>query len=210
MLIDDLITKDINEPYRMFTSSAEHRLSLRADNASMRLTRLAHAAGLIDENHHRIFNKYKKSVNKIRGDCKKSFVFTCEKKVPLLSYLRQPKNSIYDSGVDSRLIKNHSLESVFTAETDIKYEGYVKIENMRVEKIKKMEYVNIPNKFDYNSIPNLSLESKEKLMRILPETLGQASRIDGVRPADIGVLAIFLKSFSAPVSRETPRCVSEN
>ena len=127
--------------------------------------------------------------------------------MPLLDYLRQPKNSIYDSGVDALVIKNHSFESLFTAETDIKYEGYVKIENIRVQKIKEMDHIGIPENFDYNSITNLSLESKEKLTRVLPETLGQASRIDGVRPSDVGVLAVFLKSSSALVSRETRHSV---
>ena len=114
----------------------------------------------------------------------------------LLNYLRGPKNSIYDNCVDRGLIKNHSYESIFTAETDIKYEGYIRIENMRVKKIKKMEHIKIPNKFDYNALSNLSLESKEKLIRVLPETLGQASRIAGVRASDVGILAIFLKSDS--------------
>ena len=119
-----------------------------------------------------------------------------KKKVLLSDYLKQPKNSIYDDCVDRGLIKNHSYESIFTAETDIKYEGYIRIENMRVKKIKKMENIKIPNKFDYKGLPNLSLESKEKLLRVLPETLGQASRIAGVRPSDVGILAIFLKSVS--------------
>ena len=98
--------------------------------------------------------------------------------------------------VDKKFITTYSPDSIFTAETDIKYEGYVKIENMRVEKIKKMGNIKIPSKFDYNALPNLSLESKEKLFRVLPETLGQASRIAGVRAADVSVLAIFLKSIS--------------
>ena len=91
------------------------------------------------------------------------------------------------------ILEKHSHESIFTAETDIKYEGYVKIENARVNKLMKMETVKIPNLFDYSSLTNLSSESKEKLCRVKPETLGQASRIAGVRPSDIGVLAIFLK-----------------
>ena len=121
-------------------------------------------------------------------------ISTNGKKIFLSSYLKRPENSIYDDVVDRDLIKNYSPESIFTAETDIKYDGYVRIENMRVKKIKKMDSVKIPNKFDYSSLTSMSLESREKLMRVLPETLGQASRIAGVRPSDIGVLAIFLKS----------------
>ena len=121
-------------------------------------------------------------------------VFSGDNKILLPSYIKRPKNSIYDECVAKDLIKNHSSESIFTAETDIKYEGYVKIENLRVEKIKKMEYIKIPNEFDYNLLSNLSLESKEKLIRVMPVTLGQASRVAGVRPSDVGVLAVFLKS----------------
>jgi tRNA uridine 5-carboxymethylaminomethyl modification enzyme len=87
------------------------------------------------------------------------------------------------------------IDSVFTAETDIKYEGYVKIENSRVKNLRKMENIAIPGHFDYSLLSNLSSESKERLGRVRPETLGQASRVAGVRPADIGVLALFLKSF---------------
>ena len=194
VLIDDLITKDINEPYRMFTSRAEHRLSLRSDNAAIRLTERALVAGLITNKQYSIFSKYRNSVNEIKRLCKKTLISTNGKKVFLPNYLKRPECSIYDEGVDKNIIKNHSHESIFTAETDIEYEGYVKIENMRVKKIKKMDFIKIPKNFDYNSIPNLSLESREKFIGVLPETLGQASRIDGVRPSDLGVLAIFLKS----------------
>jgi len=196
VLIDDLITKDINEPYRMFTSSAEYRLSLRSDSAAMRLTECAHVAGLITDKQYGLFSTYKDSVDKIKCICRKTLISAGNKRVLLSNYLKHSKNSIYDKGVDKIIIQNHSNSSIFTAETDIKYEGYIKIENMRVEKIKKMEHIKIPNEFDYNSLPNLSLESREKLALILPETLGQASRIDGVRPADVGVLAIFLHSAS--------------
>ena len=112
----------------------------------------------------------------------------------LPSYIKRPKNSLYDSPVGEGLIKNYSSDSIFTVETDIKYEGYVQIENLRIKKIKKMESIQIPNNFDYNSLPNLSMESREKLSKVLPETLGQASRIAGVRPSDISVLTIHLKS----------------
>ena len=92
-------------------------------------------------------------------------------------------------------MKNFSYESVFSAETEIKYEGYVKIEAQRIEKVKKMENMKIPDNFDYKSVNNISLESKEKLSHVLPETLGQASRIAGVRPADISVLAMWLSVY---------------
>ena len=196
VLIDDLITKEIDEPYRMFTSSAEHRLSLRPDNAAIRLTDHAYVTGLVGEKQYSIFTKYKNSVHEIKSYCNGGVVFSGDKKMLLLNYIKRPENSLYDDCVDQDLTKNHSHESIFTAETDIKYEGYIRIENMRVKKIKKMEHIKIPNKFNYNALSNLSLESREKLIRVLPETLGQASRIAGVRSSDVGILAVFLKSDS--------------
>ena len=136
----------------------------------------------------------KNSVHKIKHHCKNAYVEAGGKNVLLQNYLKNPTSSIYDGCIDAALIKNHSSESIFTAETDIKYEGYVKIENMRAEKIKRLEKIIIPYQFNYKSISGLSNESREKLTRIRPETLGQASRLAGVRQADIGIIAVYLHS----------------
>ena len=196
VLIDDLITKDINEPYRMFTSSAEYRLSLRADSAPIRLTERAYNLGLVKEKQIGFFNIYKKSVDDIKSYCKNNKVGTGASAVLLSDYIKRPNNYLTSCREGRRIVKKYLFDALFTAETDIKYEGYVKIENSRVKNLRKMDRVLIPSHFNYSSLPNLSSESKEKLGRVKPETLGQASRVAGVRPADIGVLALFLKSSS--------------
>jgi tRNA uridine 5-carboxymethylaminomethyl modification enzyme len=195
VLIDDLITKDINEPYRMFTSSAEHRLFLRPDNASLRLTEKAFRAGLVSEKQYRLFKKHDRSVNQIKKLCKNTKVLLGKKTLSLNNVLKRPDFNVKSEIVPDCLLDGFSYDSIFSAETDIKYEGYVKIESQRVEKLRGMDSVKIPEGFDYSSINNISSESKEKLMRIMPETLGQANRIAGVRPADVGVLAMLLRTL---------------
>ena len=100
----------------------------------------------------------------------------------------------FDKNIISGISKEHSSESYFTAETDIKYAGYVEIENRRVDKIKKLDMVSIPNEFNYKHLSGLSNESRERLSLVQPETIGQASRLAGVRPSDISVLPVYLKS----------------
>ena len=112
-----------------------------------------------------------------------------------MNYFEEINLPIFDKDIFSRFPYEYSKEAFFTAESDIKYEGYVKIENTRVEKIKKLEKIIIPFHFNYESLPGLSNESREKLLRVQPETLGQASRLAGVRPADISILAIYLHSY---------------
>jgi len=194
VLIDDLITKDIDEPYRMFTSRAEYRLSLRGDNASLRLTELGHQLGLVSKKQYEIFSAYRDSVDKIKQCCKNTRINSNKGAVTLSNYIKRPEKKLSDKDIFLPAFNKFSKDALFTAETDIKYEGYVKIENNRVAKIKSLENVFIPPQFKYGSLPGLSGESVEKLIRIQPETLGQASRLAGVRPSDIGVLAIYLQS----------------
>ena len=193
VLIDDLITKEINEPYRMFTSRAEHRLFLRSDNAGQRLSKIGFDLGLVGKNQYNKHLKHLEEINKIKDFCSKTNIVISGKPIKLQSFIRRPQSKIKPTLIKSGLDHSFSDAALFTAETDIKYEGYVNIEAKRIEKLKKIEYLKIPADFNYNSLKNISNESIEKLVLIKPETLGQASRIAGVRPSDIGVLAVFLK-----------------
>ena len=194
VMIDDLITKDINEPYRMFTSRAEHRLSLRGDNAHVRLGRAAYNAGLINKQHFSTISSFQKSVQTIKDISYKIFIKHNNKSLRLADYIKMPKNTFDNSGVLKKYFSSFSHKELFTAETDIKYDGYVKIENVRVEKLKKLESVSIPRSINYASLAGLSTESKEKLSLLQPETLGQASRIAGIRPSDVSIIAIYINS----------------
>ena len=200
VLIDDLITKTINEPYRMFTSRAEYRLSLRSDTAYFRLTEQAHNLGLIANN---LMDKFKKIRDEvlIAKEALKATINLENKKQFGYQYILNNDCSINDLKEKIISLNTISDQALFTAETDIKYQGYVEIEKKRVNKIKSMENQKIPENFDYESIVSLSNESRQKLMSVQPETVAQASRIDGVRSSDISLLCIKIKQHNVP--RET-------
>ena len=139
-----------------------------------------------------IFNNYDKELNKILRLCRDIKISSNGETISVEKYLKRPLSNICDQIVPEYVFNNFSDEALFSAETKIKYEGYVKIEFERVKKIKKMDAIKIPKGFDYGALNNISSESKEKLTHVLPETLGQANRIAGVRPSDISVLAIYL------------------
>jgi tRNA uridine 5-carboxymethylaminomethyl modification enzyme len=210
VLIDDLITKGTEEPYRMFTSRAEFRLSLRQDNADLRLTALGHALGLASEERFEKMNQKKSDTAKLINDLKqKKFspdtinaglerleTATITEKISAEKLLKRPQLGIKELATLSEelaaYLKKYASDVIEQAEIQIKYESYLEKEQHMVEKLANMEDFKIAPTFDYLGITALSNEGRQKLHKIRPETLGQASRISGVSPADLSILTVYL------------------
>ncbi len=191
VMIDDLLTRGLDEPYRMFTSRAEYRLVLRADNADRRLTRIGKSVGLVDEKRWAKFQDKLENIRKFKSYLKNDRL----EGISLWDQLRRPHNTLMEKMAESPDIKNMNLaEDVFQAVAiDAKYEGYLAKQERLVAGFITLESKKIPADLDYDSITHLRAEAKEKLSLFRPSTFGQASRISGITPADITVIQIHLK-----------------
>lgn len=210
VLIDDLVTKGVDEPYRMFTSRAEYRILLRQDNADLRLTPIGHEIGLISEERYAHFLQKKSSVESLVAFARAQSIKADEINDYLESVGQDPLNQgrkLYDILMRNnvtfetlqevlpklrRFIESQGIdaEAIEEAEIQIKYKGYIEREKFIAEKLHRLESIRIPEDFDFFSMNSLTIEARQKLNRIRPKTIGQASRIPGVSPADVNVLLV--------------------
>ena len=211
ILIDDLVTKGVDEPYRMFTSRAEYRLILREDNADLRLREMGYRIGLVSQQDYDTYMERRDNIDKefTRLENRKVLptpevneiltnLSTAKMKKPqsLKEILRRPEISYKElCFIDEDSVEIAGSEIAGPVEMEVKYEGYIKRQLEQIEKFKKLESIKIPDEFYYDDIPGLSNEIIQKLTSVKPDSLGQATRISGITPAAISVLMVYIKKI---------------
>ncbi len=201
ILVDDLVTRGCLEPYRMFTSRAEHRLRLRIDNADLRLTPIGRAAGLVDDDRWARFEDRRARLERNRALASRSRVVLNGETTTAAQALSRPTVSLGDLreqgfAIETRPLEEHVDESTIVAE--LKYEGYLKGQDVQLARSRAQEQRTIPAGFEYAGIPGLSREVVERLTHVRPGTLGQAARVPGITPAAVAVIAAALHRVATP------------
>jgi tRNA uridine 5-carboxymethylaminomethyl modification enzyme len=208
VMIDDLVTKENDEPYRLLTSRAEYRLLLRQDNADLRLTDKGREIGLVDDRRWQLFEAKKAELERISQTLKNTTFTPADSAVEtylmqkqsaplkdrtsLWELLRRPEIAIADY-IEQGWIEGFDREIIEQVEIQVKYEGYINKQKEQIKRFEKMENKQIPEDLDYKNVYSLSNEARQKLGEIRPQSIGQASRISGVTPADINILLIYLE-----------------
>jgi tRNA uridine 5-carboxymethylaminomethyl modification enzyme len=186
VLVDDLVTKGTPEPYRMFTSRAEHRLILRHDNADFRLTPIGRKHGLVDDDRWERTRQKSADLTRLQhfAEC------ASHDGIKIAAWLKRPDN--FAVNLPASLRTGHADELWEALEINLKYEGYIVRQNIAIDRLQRQEEKRIPQGLDYLTIRGLRFEAQQKLAQIQPETIGQASRISGVTPADLALLSVWM------------------